>query len=67
MINIDDSRGEYSSLGKEAEGGRGGRGGGKGEYGRRRSLIVFVSLLRTPFSHRSIPNKAGVGPKLLKF
>ena len=65
MIAIDDSRGEYSSLGKEAEGGRGGRG--EGEYGRRRSLIVFVSLLRTPFSHRSIPNKSGVGPKLLKF
>ena len=64
MIAIDDSRGEYSSLGKEAEGGR---GGGGGEYGRRRSLIVFVSLLRTPFSHRSIPNKSGVGPKLLKF
>ena len=63
MIAIDDSRGEYSSLGKEAEGGRGGRG----EYGRRRSFIVFVSLLRTPFSHRSIPNKSGVGPKLLKF
>ena len=63
MIAIDDSRGEYSSLGKEAEGGR----GGTGEYGRRRSLIVFVSLLRTPFSHRSIPNKSGVGPKLLKF
>ena len=63
MIAIDDSRGEYSSLGKEAEGGR----GGEGEYGRRRSLIVFVSLLRTPFSHRSIPNKSGVGPKLLKF
>ena len=62
MIAIDDSRGEYSSLGKEAEG-----GGGEGEYGRRRSLIVFVSLLRTPFSHRSIPNKSGVGPKLLKF
>ena len=60
MIAIDDSRGEYSSLGKEAE-------GGEGEYGRRRSLIVFVSLLRTPFSHRSIPNKSGVGPKLLKF
>ena len=63
MIAIDDSRGEYSSLGKEAEGGR----GGEGENGRRRSLIVFVSLLRTPFSHRSIPNKSGVGPKLLKF
>ena len=61
MTAIDDSKGEYSSLGKEAEGGRG------GEYGRRRSLIVFVSLLRTPFSHRSIPNKSGVGPKLLKF
>ena len=63
MIAIDDSRGEYSSLRKEAEGGR----GGEEEYGRRRSLIVFVSLLRTPFSHRSIPNKSGVGPKLLKF
>ena len=27
MIAIDDSRGEYSSLGKEAEGGGGGGGG----------------------------------------